>query len=219
MMSLRNRTVVGCAAAGLALALVVAGCSKSSDSAGTSTSSAASSTTAATSATSESSEAPSAAAEPDYFSLLMKAEDIPPTPDGPFTGDEPKLDTAKPLDVSQNFHTANNSEAIFAQVIVDTDPAAAAAGLDVAKGKMGESVVGTPTTMPSVTPDATVVSGTSLDGSKAATLLVFSEENTVVQLAFISAPGDLNPVPTDYVEQVGGIQRDAIKAALPELGG
>ncbi|CAN5585121.1 hypothetical protein BH09ACT8_BH09ACT8_66410 [soil metagenome] len=213
-------TAVGCAAAGLALALVVAGCSRSGDSSSETSSSAMSSTMATSAAASASSEAPTSdAAEPDYYSLLMKAEDIPPTPAGPFTGDEPKLDTAKPLDVSQNFHTADNSATIFAQVIVDTDPAAAAGGLEVAKSKMGESVVGAPTPLPSVTPDAMAASGTSLDGSKAATLVVFSEENTVVQLAFISAPGDLNPVPPDYVEQVGGIQRDAIKQALPELSG
>jgi hypothetical protein len=219
MTSFSSRTALRCAAAGLALALVVAGCSKGSVSADKTSSATASSSAAATTATSASSEAPSAAAEPDYFSLLMKAEDIPPTPAGPFIGDEPKLDTAKPLDVSQNFHAADNSAGIFAQVIVDTDPAAAAGGLEVAKSKMGESVVGAPTPLPSVTPDAMVASGTSLDGSKAATLLVFSVENTVVQLAFISAPGDLDPAPADYVEQVGGIQRDAIKAALPELGG
>jgi hypothetical protein len=46
---------------------------------------------------------------------------------------------------------------------------------------------------------------------------MFTEANTVVNLQFDSAPGDLNPVPPDFVETVGTLQLDAVKAGLPEL--
>jgi hypothetical protein len=215
-----NRAAVRFVTVGLAVGLVVTGCSKEDKSASassTSSSAASSATSSAADSTSseESSEAP--AGEPDYEALLMKPEAIP-SGAGTFLADPPKVDTSSPPDVTQNFHPADNTASIFAQVIVETDPAAAAAGLEVAKSKLPDAIVGQPQPVPSVTANAVTVAGTSKDGSKAVTGLVFAEQNTVVQLMFISAPGDLNPVPTDFVESVGKAQLDAVQQGLPNLG-
>jgi hypothetical protein len=214
-----QRAALKFAVAGLALGLLVAGCSKDDKSADSSTSSSASSTTSsAAAAASSSSEAPTSAAadQPDYASLLMKPEDVPATPDGPFTGDEPKVNTNEPPDVEQNYKSGPNT--INSSILIAADPAAAGKALADVAGKVTSTIIGTSTPLPSVAPDATVVAGTSTDKSKAMTALLFTEENTAVVILFDSAPGDLNAVPADYVESVGKVQQAAIQQALPELG-
>lgn len=102
---------------------------------------------------------------------------------------------------------------------VHPDPAAAASALEKGLAGTGDVVKGTPAPLPPVIKDATVVAGTSPDGSTAATALLFSEQNAVVYIAFKSQPGDLNPVPTDFVETVGVLQLDAVQQGLPKLAG
>src|SRR5262245_61004200 len=94
--------IVQLTAAALALGLVVAGCGKDdAKSESSSSSSSTSATSAAASATST--ETSAAPASKDYTTLLLKPEDIPATPDGPFTAAEPaKLSTTPPpTDVSR----------------------------------------------------------------------------------------------------------------------
>jgi hypothetical protein len=62
-----------------------------------------------------------------------------------------------------------------------------------------------------------VVAGTSPDGSSAVTVLLFTEDNAFVTLEFHSPPGDLNPVPPDFVDSVGQLQLDALKEGLPDI--
>jgi hypothetical protein len=209
-----------CATAGLALTLVVAGCGKDESSSPTASSAASASATASVAASSQASaSSASPAAAPNYATLMMPAASIPLSPAGPFTGDGPKVDPSPPPDVSETFTTADKTAAIVSQVIIGKNAADAATALDIAKQKMGDTVSGAQAPMPSVSPDATVVAGTSPDGSKAVTMLVFTEQNTTVQLIFLSAPGDPNPVPTEYVETVATLQSDTIKHALPNFGG
>ena len=63
-------------------------------------------------------------------------------------------------------------------------------------------------------PDAKVTIGTSPDGKAAMAALVFSVDRTVNILVFGSAPGDLNPVPQDYIEMVGKAQVAAVGRAF-----
>ncbi|CAN5585332.1 hypothetical protein BH09ACT8_BH09ACT8_66420 [soil metagenome] len=216
----RHRVTLKFAVVGLALGLVVAGCSKDDKSGDSSTSSSTgSATSAAAEATSSvTSDAPAsdAADQPGYASLLMKPEDIPAPPDGPFIGEAPKVNTSEPPDVEQNYKSGPNT--INSSILIAADPAAAAKALADVAGKVTSTITGSSTPMPSVAPDATVVAGTSTDQTKAMTALLFTEENTAVVILFDSAPGDLNPVPTDYVESVGKVQQAAIQQALPDLG-
>ena len=58
-----------------------------------------------------------------------------------------------------------------------------------------------------------MVSGTSPDGSKAVTVLLFTEGRAVVRLEFDSATGD--PMPAQVVTDVGKKQDIAIRTGLP----
>ncbi len=58
-----------------------------------------------------------------------------------------------------------------------------------------------------------MVSGSSPDGSKAVTVLLFTESRAVVRLEFDSAPGD--PMPPQFVTDVGKNQEVTIRTGLP----
>ncbi len=220
-----NRTAAGCAAAALAVALLVAGCGKSGDS--SSETSSAASTSAATSSaetsapetSAEASAAPGSVAAPAaYFPLLMKAESIPPTPAGPFVGEPPEDHTKAggAPDVRQTYKSGDNSIMSSIDVLPDAATATEYAKA-TADATTSEIVGGAPAPAPNVTTDAKVVNGTSKDGTASMSVLVFSEENTVVTLMFMGKPGDA--VSPDYLDSVGVIQLDAIQQGLPEIGG
>jgi hypothetical protein len=208
--------VVPLAVAGLALGLAVAGCSKG-DEKSSSSSSSATSSAATSAASSESSAAPTmAAAAGDYSSLLIKPESLPAGA-GAFIGDPPVQNPNGVPGVAQLLHNADNTAMIGDTVLITDSPDKAAAALENSTKNLASEVTGTPAPLASVGPDATVTAGTSPDGSKAVTVLLFTVDNTIVSLEFDSAPGDMNPVPTDFVEQVGTLQADAIKTNLPNL--
>jgi lipoprotein LpqH len=175
------------------------------------------SSTASSSSKSSTSSSPSAppAAAADYSVLLMKASDIP-TPAGAFASDPPLLNPSNIHGVAQLFHTADNTAIIGDTLAVMADPTEAANVLAKSKEGLGTSVTGAPQPSP-VGANGTVAAGTSPDGSKAVTVLMFTEANVFATLEFDSAPGDLNPVPPDFVETVGKLQLDAITAGLPKL--
>jgi hypothetical protein len=205
------------AVAGMALGLVAAGCSKDDEKSSASSTSSASSSATASAASSASSASPtSAAAAADYFSLLMKPESIPPTPAGPFTAEAPEDHSAGgPTDVRKFYKSGANS--IQSQVVLAADPDAAAAAVPATVSGLGSSITGTPAPAPNVAKDATVINGTSADGSASMSALVFSEGRAIVTVMFIGKVGDA--VSPDYLDTVGVIQLDAVQQALPKLGG
>lgn len=213
----RTRAIVRITAAAAVLGLVVAGCGKKDDSSSASSTSTATTTTT-TSAAESTSAAPTSdeAAAPDYASLLVKAADIPQIGTTPWTGDQPKVTlTPTPPDVVQTF--SSGTEAINVSILITDDAAQAATALTGASESVPSQVTGTPAPLPGVTPDATVTIGTSPDGKSAMAALLFTVDRTAAILVFGSAPGDLNPVPQDFVETVGKAQVAAIEAGLPNL--
>jgi hypothetical protein len=217
MNPIRTRTIVELTAAALALGLALTGCGKSDSPAASSSTAASSSATSSVTATSsDTSAASTPAAAPNYESLLMKPEDLPQVSTGPWTADAPKVTlTPPPPDVSQTYSSGTN--AINASVIVAEDATAATTVLGGAAGSVPSQVTGTPVRVPSVTPDASLTIGTSLDGTSAMAALVFSVDNTVAVIVFGSAPGDLTPIPQDFAEAVGKAQVAAIQAGQPGL--
>ena len=210
----RTRTILRITAVTVALGLVVAGCGKKDES--SSASSSTSTTTSTTTSTSTSTESTAAEAAPDYASLLVKAADIPQVENSPWVGDEPKVTmTPAPPDVTQTFTSGTN--AINVSVLIADDATQAATALTGAEQSVPSQVTGPTNPLPGVTPDAKVTIGTSPDGKAAMAALVFSVDRTVNILVFGSAPGDLNPVPQDYIEMVGKAQVAAVEAGLPEL--
>lgn len=197
-------------AAGMALVCALAGCSKSDDEASSSTSASAT-TSSATSAA-----APAEPAAPsDYSSLLIAAEDID-APE-PFIAEPPMLNPNGMNGVAGLFHTAGDTAMIGDTIVILADAAEAANVLGTTvEGLAATSVVGTPAPS-SVGSNGVLVAGTSPDGTSAATVLLFTEQNAFVTLEFQSPPGDLNPVPPDFVDSVGQLQLDALKEGLPEI--
>jgi hypothetical protein len=219
MMVSHKRAAVGVAIAGLALGLVLSGCSKSDEKSSTSsTASSAATSTPAEESTSETSAAStSTAASTDYSGLLVKPEAIPPAPTGPFTQDPPQLNPNGVPGVAALYHTADNSALIGDTVLIADNPAQAGQILQKTIEGLGSAVTGTPAPSTIISPDAQIIAGTSPDGKKAITVLVFTEQNAIVTLEFDSAEGDLNPVPIDFVETVGIHQQDATKTGLAAL--
>jgi hypothetical protein len=214
----QKRAAVGVAVAGLALGLVLAGCSKDEEKATTSSSSS-SATSSAAESSAESSEASTsaAAAAADYSSLLMKPEAVPPAPTGPFIQDAPQLNPNGVPGAAALYHTEDNSALIGDTVLIADNPDQAGQILKKTIEGLGSAVTGTPAPSTIISPDAQIIAGTSPDGKKAVTVLVFTEQNAIVTLEFDSAEGDLNPVPTDFVETVGVQQQDATKTGLAAL--
>lgn len=213
-----TRAIVRATAAAVVLGLVVAGCGKDEEkaaSSSTSTSTSTSTTTTSAAATTNA-EATTPAETPDYASLLVKPADIPPIANTPWVGDTPKVTmTPPPPDVSQTY--TSGTDAINISVIISDDPSQAATGLTGAANSVPSQVTGSPVALPAVTPDANVTIGTSPDGKSAMAALLFTVDRTVVVAIFSSAPGDLNPVPQDFVEEVGKAQVAAIQTNLPDL--
>jgi hypothetical protein len=194
------------------LAASVAGCSS------TSSPPKSESTTKAGSA----SEAPTTppAAPSDYTALLIQATDLdapmpfvasPPTsnPDG---------QPGASITFSSQPHPEDQSGVTIKDVqIVDTirvlpDPAAATSALNSAKS--GQGLVKDPKTdSANVGTGGTTLSGTSPDGSKSVTALMFTEGRGFVTLEFVGG-SDSPPPPPDFVTSVGQKQDAAVKKGL-----
>ena len=206
---------------GIAVGLAVAGCgsdsSSSSGSSSSSSSAASSSTSAAADGTTGATPA-GALAPADLVALLMKPESVPPSPDGPWVGEEPKVDqTPRTTPDAKRFYTSG-SHNFSSQVLVLPDAAAAATTVQgtMTGPEIAAQIKGTAVPAPTVTPNAMVINGTSADGSASMSILMFSEGRVAAQLTFIDKLNDA--VPADFLNSVGTVQLDAIKQGLPKLG-
>jgi hypothetical protein len=197
--------VAGLAATSLLVSLSAVGCSSNKSSTSSSTSSTASASPSSTSSTS----APQAA---DYSSLLIQATDIKPPDGDTFTMQPPVQNPNGQPGVAATFTNQAGSRSLSDTIVVFPDAAAAATALQGATGALGNSVTGTPAPA-QVGTNGTIVSGQSPDGSKAVTVLVFTEGKALTTLEFDSRPDDV--VPPDFVTQLGQTQDTAIKNGLP----
>ena len=164
--------------------------------------------------TTVSSSAPSTASQvtSDYSRLLIEPGDIsdrtdtftvrssPHKPDG--------MDGIAALFVNQD-----DTRAVDVTILVLPDDAAANTTLNAAVDSIGTFVAGGDGPQPTEVGTAgTVVSGTSPDGAKAVTVLLFTEGKAVVRIEFGSAPGD--PTPAPFVKDVGKKQEIAVRSGL-----
>jgi hypothetical protein len=168
------------------------------------------------------SEAPTTppAAPSDYTALLIKVTDIDAPM--PFVAGQP---TSNPngqpgaaITFSSQAHPEDQNGVTVKDVqIVDTiqvlpDPAAAASALNSAK--TGQGLVKDPKAAPAdVGTGGTTLSGTSPDGSKSVTALMFTEGRGFVTLQFVGG-SDSPPPPPDFVTDVGHKQDAAVKTGL-----
>jgi len=204
----------GLAASALVVGVTVTGCGSDKPSSPTSTTSSSASTTSTSSASASSAaSAPSSgAAQPsDYSNLLIKPTDIV-VPGDTFTLTKTSTDPATP-GVGGEFNNQNGSRKINVAIVVYPDAAAAARDNDSNGKNLDLFVKGPPATPADVGTGGVIVVGPSPDGSKAAAALVFAEGKATALITFESAPTD--PLPPDFVLDVGRKQDAAIKAGLP----
>lgn len=188
-------------------ALLTAGCGGKSS---TSETSASSTKTESTSAAATSKESPTAAAS-DRSKLLIDASEIV-APGDTFTAQEPTPNPGGADGVATVFSNGGDTREIGDTILVLPDAAAAASAFEGAKAALGSSVVGGTPAPASIGSDSVIVSGTSPDGAKAVTVLLFTQGPAFTTLEFDSAAGD--PVPAEFATDVAGKQAQKIAAGL-----
>lgn len=156
----------------------------------------------------------SAAAEPvDYRDLLLTAADLSDAED---TFTERSRDSQpNGMDgASAFFVNDQDNRAISNTVLIYPDAATATATLRQAAGNLTNLVAGGTPTPAAVGTDGTMISGTSPDGQKAVTQLLFTEGRALVRLDFESAAGDATTDP--FVINVGKMQQIALRVGLAD---
>jgi hypothetical protein len=183
----------------------VVGCAGNKSSTTSSSGSAASS--GSISAASSASSAPPA----DYTALLIKGSDIT-LPGDTFTAQPPIQNPNGQPGVAQMFSNQNDTRHIGDDLLILPDADQAVSELDLEKAALGNTVTGGTPAAAAVGTAGTMISGTAADGSKAVTVLLFTEGKAFTNLEFDSAPND--PVPPAFVTDVGEKQDTAIKNGL-----
>lgn len=151
------------------------------------------------------------AEQTDYSRLLLQAADLSGEEDTfavrSTSGGPSGLPGASAL-----FVNADDTRAVSDTIVIYPDAEAATATLRQALPEVGKVVTGgTPAPVP-VGSDGTMTVGTSPDGTKATTLLLFTEGPAFVRLQFESAPSD--PTTDRFVNSIGRMQQIALRVGL-----
>jgi hypothetical protein len=204
--------LAGLAATSVVVGVSVVGCggNKSSTTSSSGSAASAGSSSAASSSSSPASSS-SSAATADYTALLIKASDIT-LPGDTFTGQPPIQNPNGQPGAAQIFGNQNDTRHVAVTILILPDPDQAVSELDEEKAALGDTVKGGTPAPAAVGTDGTMVSGTAPEGSKAVTVLLFTEGKAFVNLEFDSPPND--PLPPQFVTDVGQKQDTAIKNGL-----
>lgn len=110
------------------------------------------------------------------------------------------------------FVNQDDTRAISDTIVIYPDAETASSTLRDALPTLGSTITGATSRPAPVGTDGTMAVGMSPDGSKAVTLLLFTEGPALVRLEFQSAPGD---VTTDqFVINIGKMQQIALRTGL-----
>lgn len=192
-----------------AVLLTAVGCGdKSTTDSSSSTSEKASATSSAATTSAEST---ASAANQDYTGLLIDAAEIT-APGDTFTAQAPTVDPNGQPGVATVFSNGDDTREIGDTILILPDADAAAVAFQGAQGALSGSVTGGAPEAANVGTDSVMVAGTSPDGSKAVTVLLFVEGKAFTTLEFDSVAGD--PVPPEFVLDVAGKQDAKIKSSL-----
>ncbi|MGV0804412.1 hypothetical protein [Mycolicibacterium setense] len=149
----------------------------------------------------------------DYSHLLLQAEDVSVPPDT-FTARSSNVNPDGQSGASALFVNADDTRAIADTILIYPDVATASATLKQASAAVSTMVTGGQPQPVPVGSNGTVIAGTAPDGSKAVTLLMFTQGRAVVRIEFDSTPDD--PVSPQTVASVGRMQQIALRIGLPE---
>jgi hypothetical protein len=217
-MEIARVSATSLAVAALFVGVTVAGCSKGEESTPESSSSSAASSTSAeaspseeTSAEETSAEATPPPAEPgDYGALLIPASDVgsdATTPGGI------QLNPGGNPGAAQVYASPDGTRQIIDTILVFPDVATADSNFESNSATLNTVVTGAPEPV-DIGTNGVMATGTSPDGTKAVTVIMFSQGRALVELTYESAPGDA--VPADVANDIAQKQAAAIEAGLPE---
>ena len=157
-------------------------------------------------------ESSSASAAPtDYTTLPIKAEDIV-SPGDTFTAGEPQLNPGGAQGIAVAFNNEGGTRTIGDSILILPSADAAKASLDGAVAAFNQSIADPSPQPAEVGTNGTVATGASPDGTKAVTVVTFTEGTAFVLMEFDSAAGD--PVPTDFAVSLAQKQADVVKNAM-----
>jgi hypothetical protein len=144
----------------------------------------------------------------DYSDLLLPGP-IRLDPAHEFTSNSVVRDPGGKPGVSETFTSWDRT--LIATIVVLPDASAASGALNHATADLPKTVTGASAESVPVGSGGTVVSGTSPDGSKSVSVLLFTEGKTFTTYEISSDPRD--PVSTDFLVPVGQKQDARIKAS------
>ena len=203
----RKLSTFGIAATVAVIALTGAACSSNSSSKSSSSSSSSSATTSSSKAETTS----AAAAATDYTTLLIKPEDIV-VPNDTFVAEPPQLNPGGSDGVAVGFHNADQSRSIGDSIMILPDPEAAKTAMDGAVKALDQSIANPSPQPVQVGDNGVIASGTSPDGSKAVTVVTFTQGKGFVVMQFDSPPGDAPG--NDFATALAQKQAENIKTGL-----
>lgn len=152
-----------------------------------------------------------AAAQPiDYGALPVDPNAI--TDSTAYTATAPLLNPQGQPGVEAVYTHRDGTRQITDTILVLADAPAATAAMDQARSTLAGQVTASTTQPVSVGTGATIVSGTSPDGTRSVAVLTFTEGNAFTAIEFEGPPND--PAPVDLVTEYGQRQATAIRDAL-----
>lgn len=147
----------------------------------------------------------------DYGRLLLKASDLSDAEDTFAVRSTSPVPDGLP-GASALFVNDEDSRAISDTIVIYPDAQTATKTLRESLPAIDKIVTGGTTRSVPVGADGTIAVGMTPDGTKAATLLLFTEGPALVRLEFESAPGDATT--DEFVVTVGKMQQIALRTGL-----
>jgi hypothetical protein len=151
---------------------------------------------------------PSAAAQPNDYSVLpINPNEV--TDSTAYSAALPIQNPNGQPGVTTVYTHRDGTRQITNTILILPDAAAAAAALEGSKAALNNTVKGGNPQPAAVGTGGTMVSGSSPDGSKSVTVLMFTEGNAATTIEFGGPPSD--PIPVDMVAEFGQKQASAIR--------
>jgi hypothetical protein len=211
-MEIARLSATSLAVAALVVGITATGCSKSEEKSESSTS-AASSTASAEASSSEESTTEETSAPPaapaDYGSLLIPPTDVG---DDTQTPGGVQLNPGGNPGAAQVYSNPDGTQQIIDTILVFPDVPAADSNFQSNSATLNTVTTGAPEPV-EIGDQGVMAAGTSPDGSKAVTVVMFSQGKALVSMNFESAPND--PVPPDVAKDIATKQAAAVEAGLP----
>jgi hypothetical protein len=153
----------------------------------------------------------SAAADPgDYSFLLISPNDV--TDSTAYSVGAPTPNPNGQPGVTAVYAHRDGSRQITDTILVLPDPAAATAAMNSSQADLANRVANAKTQPESVGTGGTLLTGSSPDGTKSVSVLLFTQGNAATTIEFEGPSND--PVPADIVTEFGQRQDTAIKNGL-----